>query len=140
MTQLTPAMREFLNKPRFAVVATIRPDGLPHQTVMWFALQDDGTVLLNTPFDSLKHRHLKRDSHISVCVEDGYRYLTMLGKVTINEDAGEAGADYAMLNRRYQETLPAFRRGDDAERPAYLDRARVSMRLEIESIVSNGID
>lgn len=33
--ELTQSIRDFLDQPHFAVVATIAPDGTPHQTVMW---------------------------------------------------------------------------------------------------------
>lgn len=140
MTQLTPAMRDFLSEVHFAVVATLRADGLPHQTVMWYALQEDGTLLLNTPYDSLKHRHLKRDPRLSVCVEDGYRYVTLRGTVTLNEDPEAAGREYGMLGRRYRETFAArpLPRDDGGERPAILDRPRVSLRLTVDSVVASG--
>lgn len=135
---MTAEMREFLNETHFAVVATVRADGLPHQTVMWYALQDDGSLLLNTPFGSLKHRHLQRDPRLSVCVEDGYRYITLSGTVTMNEDARQAGQDYAMLGQRYRGTFPGRPPAGRQERPTILNRERVTLRLTVESIVSNG--
>jgi predicted pyridoxine 5'-phosphate oxidase superfamily flavin-nucleotide-binding protein len=38
---LTEEQRAFLEAPRFAVAATISADGLPHQTVVWYALDGD---------------------------------------------------------------------------------------------------
>jgi PPOX class probable F420-dependent enzyme len=130
-------MRAFLSEVHFAVAATIRADGRPHQTVMWYALQDDGTILLNTPFDSLKHRHLKRDPRLSICVEDKYRYLTLQGTAVLNEDPEEAGQDYARLGRRYSQTFGERPSAAPQSRPAILDRPRVSLIMTIESIVSN---
>ena len=51
--------------------------GLPHQMVMWYALDSDDELILSTPRGSLKHRHLLRDSRLSVCVEDGFRYVSV---------------------------------------------------------------
>ena len=138
MNKLTDEMRDFLHGVHFAVVATLRADGMPHQTVMWFALGDENTLLLNTPFDSLKHRHLKRDPRLSVCIEDGYRYITLRGAVEINEDPQQAGQDYMKLGRRYRDSFPARPTRPDGERPAILNRERVTLRLAIDSIVSNG--
>lgn len=137
MPTLTPDMKTFLNEVHFAVVATIRSDGRPHQTVMWYHLQDDDTILLNTPFDSLKHRHLKRDPRLSICVEDKYRYLTLQGTVTINETPEQAGADYGRLGQRYAGTFAARPTTTPQSRPAILDRPRVTFILTIDSIVSN---
>lgn len=139
MNELTPTMRDFLDGTHFAVVATLREDGFPHQTVMWYALQDDGTVLLNTPFESLKHKHLRRDPRLSVCVEDGYRYITLRGTVTLDEDSQTAGQDYARLGQRYAGTFPARpATSGSSERPALLERPRVSIRLRVEGILANG--
>ena len=73
---LTEEQRAFLEAPRFAVAATISTDGLPHQTVVWYALDGDEELVLSTPRGSLKHRHLLRDPRLSVCVEEGFRYVT----------------------------------------------------------------
>lgn len=140
MKRLTKETRDFLNGVHFAVVATLRPDGLPHQTVMWYALQEDGTLLLNTPFDSVKHRHLKRDPRLSVCVEDGYRYVTLRGAVEINEDPEQAGNEYMLLGQRYQDTFAFTQRPAQGggQRPAILGRPRVSLYLTVDSVTGNG--
>jgi hypothetical protein len=77
------------------------------------------TGLLNTPFASSKHRHLRQNPRISVCVEDGYRYLTLRGRVELNENPQEAGDKYQSLGQRYRHT---FRARDGGERPAILYR------------------
>ena len=94
--QLTNSQRSFLSRVHFAVVSTITADGMPHQTVMWYMLDGD-QLLLSTPFDSLKHKHLKRDNRISVCVEKGYAYVTLTGKVTLNEEPVSARKEYDIL-------------------------------------------
>ncbi|MDQ3247845.1 MAG: PPOX class F420-dependent oxidoreductase [Chloroflexota bacterium] len=143
---LNEAQQAFLREPQFAVVATIAPDGMPHQTVMWYLLEGDG-LLLNTPHGSLKHKHLQRDKRISVCVERGYQYITLAGTVTLAEDPAQAGADYGRLGQHYASTF--------AQRPApgaagggamsqsvqrLLARDRVTLRLEIEKVQSNGVE
>ena len=101
---LCDAQRQFLNGVRFAVVSTINAKGLPHQTVMWYALEGDH-LLLSTPRDSLKHKHLKHDPRLSVCVEDHYTYVTLTGTVTLDEEPHRARADYQRLH-------PLVLRGD----------------------------
>ncbi len=135
---LTDEQREFLDEVHFAVVATIAPDGMPHQTVMWYELDGD-QVLLNTPYDSLKHRHLKRDPRISVCVEKTYVYVTLKGTVTLDEDPVTARADYERLGQRYKGTLeaapPPPRSGSATS--DLLSRERVSIHVRIDKVVSN---
>ena len=44
-SNLTAAVRHFLETPRFAVIATINEDGSPHQTVVWYLLRGDDIVM-----------------------------------------------------------------------------------------------
>lgn len=141
--QLNEAQRAFLEEVHFAVVATIDPDGLPHQTVMWYMVNGD-ELLLNTPFDSLKHRHLKQDNRLSVCVESGYRYITLSGAVALNEDAATARADYQRLGQRYAGTM-ALRMEQSAgmtmskQMQDMLTRERVTLHLKIAKVQANGV-
>jgi len=135
---LTDEQREFLDEVHFAVVATIASDGMPHQTVMWYELDGD-QVLLNTPRDSLKHRHLKRDPRISVCVEKAYTYATLKGTATLDEEPVTARADYQRLGQRYKSTRgaapPPAR--DGSKSSDLLSRERVTIHMRIEKVVSN---
>jgi PPOX class probable F420-dependent enzyme len=160
--QLTSSQRSFLSGVHFAVVSTIASDGMPHQTVMWYMLDGD-RLLLSTPRDSLKHKHLKRDNRISVCVEKGYAYVTLSGRATLNEEPVSARADYDRLGKRYRGTFNPFMifgfvlRGLLANlkrkwsgEPALqansnrmqnlLSRERVTLHMEIEKVHSNSMD
>ncbi len=90
--RLTPEVRAFLEERRFAVVASIRADGLPHQTVMWYALRGD-TILLNEGTARVRSGHLHRDPRLSLCVEDGERYATLSGPCEIQSDDQAAALD-----------------------------------------------
>ena len=88
----------------FAHVATIRPDGSPHVTVMWVDASDDGRVLLNTAVGRAKDRYLRRDPRVSVTVHregDGYTWLRVEGIVEDFVTGEEAEAHIDALNRRY---------------------------------------
>lgn len=159
--QLTNNQRSFLSKVHFAVVSTIALDGMPHQTVMWYMLDGD-QLLLSTPFDSLKHKHLKRDNRISVCVEKGYAYVTLTGKVTLNEEPVSARKDYDVLGKRYRSTFNPFMilgfmlRGaitnlkhklngetpqkDTNRMQDMFTRDRVTLHMQVEKIHSNSLD
>ena len=63
----------------------IREDGLPHQTVMWYALRGD-TILLNEGRARTRSRHLRRDPRLSVCIEDEARYVTLTGTCELQSD------------------------------------------------------
>jgi PPOX class probable F420-dependent enzyme len=83
----TREQQRVLSEPNFAVVATLRPDGSVHQTVMWVGADDD-FVLLNTP-SPVKQAHLAADPRIAVLVlsrSDPYSYLAVRGLASL--DAG----------------------------------------------------
>ena len=151
-----------MNGVHFAVVATIASDGMPHQTVMWYMLDGD-QLLLSTPRDSLKHKHLKRDPRLSVCVEKAYTYVALTGTVTLDEDATRARADYQRLGKRYRRTFnplimagfmlrsvvsriktsfrPSSARPAGGNRvPDFLSRERVSLHMKIEKVKSSGLE
>ena len=84
------AVRAFLEEPRFAVMGTINRAGSPQLTVMWYALHPhDDIVLLNTSRGLLKERNLRRDPRMSLCVEDGLRYVTLEGRAQLIEDRAQ---------------------------------------------------
>lgn len=139
---LTDEQRAFLEEPRFAVVATISSDGTPHQTVVWYAMEGDG-VIFSTPNGSLKHRHLLRDPRLSLCVEDGMRYVAMSGRVEIEEEPEAARELYGRMGERYQGTMAPGSSGGprprlDPKTMELLSRERVTLRLEVERVISNG--
>jgi PPOX class probable F420-dependent enzyme len=131
---LSAQVRAFLEEPRFAVVATINPDGSPQQTVLWYALQGD-EIMMNTANGRVKVRNLQHDPRISFCIEDGYRYLTLTGTAVLDFDQATAQADIAALARRYHEP-------EQAERMIanFRQQERVTLRITIDSVVANGFD
>ena len=83
MTTLSDKARAFLAETRFAVLATINPNGTPQLTTMWYELQGD-EIMMNTRVGRAKEQNLRRDPRISICVEDGYRYVTLSGTARLN--------------------------------------------------------
>lgn len=131
MAELTQAMRDFLNERRFAVLATNNLDGSIHQTVMWFELRGD-TIMMNTSNDRVKDANTRRDPRISICIEDGYRFLTISGSATLDDDPVTSQADIYALARRYN---PDFKEGDY---PYFKEQQRVTITLPIEKLIANG--
>lgn len=132
MSQLTAAIRAFLGEPRFAVLATIGPDGTPQQTVMWYELRENH-LLMNTKRGRVKDRNLRRDARVSVCFEDGYRYVTITGKCELVTDPEQGWHDIERLAVRYH----------GAERAAEMARQfrreeRETLLISIESLTASG--
>lgn len=84
---LTDQQRAFLDQPLNAIVATLRGDGLPSQSVVWY-LRDGDDIWMSVRPESVKVRHLARDPRVSVLVlgADGFSYLRLEGTARV---AGE---------------------------------------------------
>ncbi len=101
VVELSPKARAFLQELHFAVLATLNQDGTPQLTTMWYLLEDDGTILMNTKVGRLKERNVRRDPRISICVEDGYNFLTISGIAHLTNDPEKAQQDIFRLSSRY---------------------------------------
>jgi PPOX class probable F420-dependent enzyme len=84
MAKLTTGQASFLHdKPNVAVVAALRPDGTPHQTVTWIDY-DGEHVLVNLNTFRTKLRYLEADPRVSVLVldrDDPFRRIRIDGRV-----------------------------------------------------------
>ena len=132
MPHLADTVREFLNERRFAVLATINKDGTPQQTVMWYELQGDA-IIMNTSAGRLKDYNLHRDPRVSICVEDGYRFVTLRGTVTMNDDQEVAQADIARLAVRYNGPERA-----QTSTPNFQSEHRITLRMTIDGVLARG--
>lgn len=132
---LTDAVRAFLQEKRFAVLATINPDGSPQQTIMWYELQGD-EILMNTRDGRVKSGNFRRDPRASICVEDGYRGVTIQGTARLVEDPQTAQADIrrlAVLNHGPEE-------GNAMADSSFAKQRRITIRLPIEHVIPHGFD
>lgn len=133
---LTDAVRSFLNGPeRYATLATVNPDGLPQQTVMWFSLLDDDTIMMNTKRGRRKDRNLLRDPRASICVEGGEQYVTITGKITMIEDPARAQADIHALAVKYS----GQEMGDEQAANSFGLQERITILLSIDHVDANEI-
>ncbi len=130
MAILDDRVRVFLDAPRFAVVATINPDGTPQQTVLWYELQGD-EIMMNTRRGRVKDLNLVRDPRLSFCVEDDYHYVTLTGTATLIEDQPVAQADIRSLAIRYH----GQEEGDAQSRNMFSKQERITIRMRIDHVV-----
>jgi PPOX class probable F420-dependent enzyme len=132
---LSPKVKTFLSEKRFAVLATINGDGTPQQTTMWYELRGD-TIMMNTTATRAKSRNLARDARISVCVEDGYRYVTIPGTARLVDEQAIAQEDIHRLAIRYNGEETAARQMAEQ----FSKEERVSIYLPIERVVTYGFE
>ncbi len=132
---LSEQARTFLEEPRFASLATINPDGSVQQTVMWYILRGD-EIVMNTARGRKKDRNMLRDRRISICVEDGYRYVSISGETTLLDEQTQAQADIHELAVRYH----GQERGDEMGRDVFGPQERISFYLPISNAIENGFE
>ncbi len=128
--ELSEKARAYLREKRFAVLATLNKDGTPQLTTMWYLLEDDGTIMMNTRVGRLKGRNMRRDPRISICIEDGYRYLTIKGRVEMIDDPQISQRDIYRLSSRYHGEEKAKKQMETQ----FSKEQRVTLRLKPESI------
>lgn len=132
---LPARVRAFLAAPgRFATLATIDPDGAPRQAVVWYRLDLDGRITVNSADGRRWPANLRRDPRCSLTVPDGadgYAFVALTGCVveTIHDQA-VAQADIAAFARRYHADAAK------AERiiAGFRTQHRVTFRIEILAV------
>src|SRR6478609_3572911 len=108
-SQLPESHRDLLERPLFAHLATLRPDGSPQSSVMWFAWDGERARFSHTS-NRQKYRNLLADGRVSFHVQDPdnpYRTLEVRGRVeSMNPDPD--AAFYRGLQQRYGFVVPVF--------------------------------
>jgi PPOX class probable F420-dependent enzyme len=129
-------VREFLEQPHYAVMATINHSGTPQLTVMWYALHPtEDVILLNSSGPLLKVKNLRRDPRMSLCVEDGARYVTLEGSAELIEDRAQQERDVNdHIAPRYVGLRLGSRRWQAIQRSP-----RIGIRMRIERFHTRGL-
>ncbi len=105
-------MADFLARMRNAILATLRADGSPQVTPIWFHW--DGRVMrMSTPSWAHKTHNVRRDARVSVCVDDPMSgtYVTMFGHAELIEGDPELvrGESWPVLLKYLHEDEAAVR-------------------------------
>lgn len=108
---LSDRVRAFLAEPHFASLATVGPSGGPSQAVIWYRLEPDGRVLINSREGRRWPANLRRDPRANVAVfwkDDPNRWVGLAATVDeIVDDVGLAREDIVALAERYGDASPA---------------------------------
>jgi PPOX class probable F420-dependent enzyme len=112
-------------------MATINSSGMPQLTVMWYALlPDQDVVVMNTTRGLLKERNLRRDARLSLCVEDGMRYVTLEGRAEVYDDRAQQEWEVNdLIAPRYLGQRLGSRRWEVIK-----DSDRVGIRMSVERV------
>jgi PPOX class probable F420-dependent enzyme len=99
-------VRAFLTSTpaRPAILATVRADGRPHVAPIWYAVDDEGSILFNTGEATVKGRNLRRSGWAAMSVDDDvapFSFVTLEGPVAISDDLGEVRHWAGVIGGRY---------------------------------------
>jgi PPOX class probable F420-dependent enzyme len=100
-SKLSAWAEQFLREEHVAAVSTLNKDGSPFITTIWYLLEEDGMIVMNTPRGTQKVKNLQRDPRIAICVGDETRSVSLYGTVTISEDKDVLRRDLERLTARY---------------------------------------
>jgi PPOX class probable F420-dependent enzyme len=106
---LPPSHRDLLDRPLFAHLATIRPDGAPQSGLMWFAWDGERARFSHTRTRQ-KIRNLEHEPRVSfhlVDPQNPYRTLEVRGRVESIEADPDA-TFYRSLQQRYGVATPVI--------------------------------
>lgn len=121
-TDLPPEVAEFLARPNYATVSTLRKDGAPVSVPTWY-LFEDGHVVLNMDAGRVRLQHLRRDPRVSLSAMDPADWIThvsLQGRVvSLTDDEGLVDID--RIATHYTGRPYAVR-----------DRSRVTAVVEVE--------
>lgn len=80
---LSPEVKQLIDRPNFAHLATLMPDGSPNATPVWIGREGDRVVIC-TSENSLKGRNTKRDARVALSIVDftnPYEEVQIRGRV-----------------------------------------------------------
>lgn len=101
MPTASAAVDRFLRERPTATLATIRRDGSPQLSVLWY-LWEAGEFVMSTIHTTAKWRNLGRDPRCSVCVEEpeSGRMVVAYGSATL-DDGDVRTATRELVSRYY---------------------------------------
>ena len=117
-------------KKAFANLATVRPDGSPQVTPVWFDYHN-GIIRVNTAKGRVKARNMKLGSPVALAIldpENPYRHIQVRGRVArITEQGADAHIDRLAKKYLGQDKYPHRQPGE------------VRLTVEIEPTSASGM-
>src|ERR1700722_12502119 len=125
-------VRSFLTAlpARTGKLATVRADGRPHIAPVWYEVDEDGSLVINTGESTVKGRNIRREPRVSLCVDDDrppFSFVVVEGVAEISEDLGGVRRWAARLGGSY---MCAGRGGDGGSRNGVAGELLVRVRPE----------
>ena len=135
MAKLDPAVRAFLDEPRFAVLGTLNEDGSPQLTVIWYGRRGD-ELFVNTTAPRKKAANLARDPRVSLLAGESDRYVRVDGDARLVASGDEALRDIHDLAVRYDGEAAAERQTRDV----WSKQQRLTYAIAVRRVYRYGFD
>ena len=94
-------MEEFLRRPLVVGFTTVRPNGSPQVTPIWYEY-DAGKFFCCVGADSVKARNIRRDARVTLCIathKEPYKYVVAEGTCDVVDDG--VAARFLSIGTRY---------------------------------------
>jgi PPOX class probable F420-dependent enzyme len=128
---MSERVRDFLARPLYPSLATAGPDGEPHQAVIWYRLEADGRILLNSRAGRRWPNELIANRRASLAVtdlEDPFKWVGLQLVVDeVVDDVEQARDDIVALAVRYDEA-------DEESEARFRSQPRISFRLRVTKV------
>lgn len=127
----TRELHSFLDRQRNAVLATVRADGSPQVTPVWYHWDGDA-VRISSPNWTKKVANIRRDPRVSVCIDDQVSgtYATLFGTAELIDGDAVSEQTWPILIKYLHPDEAAVR-----WQRLNADRDRVVIRVEPRRIV-----
>ncbi len=99
---LSDEIKNLIDRPNFAHLATLMPDGSPHSAPVWIAREGD-LLLICTEASSLKGKNTQRDPRVAISIvdfRDPYSEAQMRGRI-IERRPDPQLKYYDLMSRKY---------------------------------------
>ena len=115
VVKLSTEVKNLLDGPNFAHVATINTDGSPQVTVVWVD-RDGELIRINTAEGRVKPRNIRRDPRVTLSIIDQnnpYSWAAIAGRVVeMTPEGGDAHIDSLAKKYLGVDSYPNRREGE----------------------------
>ena len=104
MTEMIYDVRRLLERPNYAHIATLLPDGAPHSVPVWIDVDGPDEVVILTSPGSRKARNVKRDPRVAISITDvdqPFASVLIRGQVTELIEGDRAWEIIDRIARKY---------------------------------------
>jgi PPOX class probable F420-dependent enzyme len=103
MSEIVADVRRLLERPNYAHIATLLPDGAPHVVPVWIDVEGSNVAILTGP-GSRKARNIDRDPRVAISlidVDQPYESVLIRGEVVERVEGDRAWEIIDRISRKY---------------------------------------